>query len=159
MRRSIARVALIATLTACGTSSTSSPPPDAGADAASCGAANFVVVCASGGTCPTQSRCSSPGRCTCADDTVALDCSGQACGAVVNCLYPNWWCLPRTPGPCGARNFTVPCNDGDGGIYHCPTNGTCLTNRRCGCAAGHSAIDCSGQPCSGACSYPNWWCN
>jgi hypothetical protein len=123
-----------------------------------CGALNFTVPCPGpdGGEffCPTNALCE-PDACRCPDAFVDLSCQGAAC--LGNCTSPDWWCAPRDAGACGAQNFTVPCPDGDGGTFFCPTHAVCEV-AGCGCGGAHPPVDCSGQPCDGGCAFPNWWC-
>jgi hypothetical protein len=56
-------------------------------------------------------------------------------------------------GTCGASDFTVAC-----GMGTCPLDSTCSGGTSCECNPGFQAEDCSGNPCTAACSYPNYRC-
>jgi hypothetical protein len=71
----------------------------------------------------------------------------------------NWWCAPREPGNCGAQNFSVACSEPDGSLFYCPTHAICKAGQLCICPVGYLTTDCSGNGCSGDCTYPNWWCH
>ncbi len=128
-----------------------------------CGAPNFDLLCSGAGgaanyNCPDHGTCAGSNACGCEDGYLQLNCAGELCSG--NCAYPDWWCAPRQAGACGAANFSVPCPDGTGGTFYCPSTSACGTNNSCSCAAGEIAVSCSGITCSSAnpCSYPDWWC-
>lgn len=130
--------------------------------AGACGPANFTLSCADGGyLCPTHGVCLNNGAsCSCGAGYVALDCAGNYCDAAnASCQTGDFWCVPTAPGPCGALNLTVSCPSAKD-LVQCPTHGVCGPNSTCpGCAAGYTAVDCSGTPCAQAsCMLPNWWC-
>ena len=128
-----------------------------------CGAQNFTVPCgADAGSydCATNEFCGPDVTCICPQGLLALTCDGQDCSLVDGgCVYPGYNCEPRAPGTCGPLNFSVQCDDGDGGIYYCPSRGACHPPSGCDCAGGTQPVSCGGLACNGNCSYPNWWCH
>ncbi|MHB8419101.1 MAG: hypothetical protein ACYDCL_13575 [Myxococcales bacterium] len=135
--------------------------PGDGGDCPFCGAGNFAVVCPLHlGTCPRDSVCAGS-ACDCDEGFVGMHCGDAGeCTSANPCSYPDWWCAPREPGPCGPQNFTVPCPDGRGGVAYFPTHGSCgSAGSFGGCASGYVDLSCSGEPCSvQACTAPDWWC-
>jgi hypothetical protein len=59
------------------------------------------------------------------------------------------------PSGCGKYNFVTNCD----AQFYCPANASCGANQTCNCNAGFSPQSCSGAPCNGDCSFPDWWCD
>ena len=119
---------------------------------------NFTLECPRGDggffQCPNHGACLANASCDCADGYVSVYPDGTPCNG--KCAYPNWWCVPRKPGTCGAANFTVQCSSTD----YCPWGSFCKSGGGCTCDKGLHAVTCDGQRCSAnqPCTYPNWWC-
>lgn len=128
-----------------------------------------VPQCTAGIGCPADRSCSSAS----AAGGCLLDCTAQgSCpeGLVCQDVYYDGrrGCLPpdqavpactafESLAPlrfCGGGNFTSQCPNGS----QCPADSFCIANNQCVCNPGYKAVSCDGQSCSGACSYPNWWC-
>ncbi len=128
-----------------------------------CGAQNFTVPCgADAGSydCATNEFCGPGVTCVCPEGMLALTCDGRDCSLVDGgCSYPGYDCEPRGPGPCGPLNFSIECQQPDGGIYFCPSHGACYPPSSCVCADGTQPVSCGGLTCNGNCTYPDWWCH
>jgi hypothetical protein len=123
-------------------------PDDCGECGVVCGASNFSVACGPG-TCPTHASCQA-NSCVCDPGYASLNCDGTSCSGAT-CTSLGWWCVPAA---CGMANFTTMC----GGGSTCPAEAVCMPGNKCDCAAGAQGSSCTGQPCNGNCSYPNWYC-